>query len=112
MREANFRLCLRLRRINTKPMTCRIPLCFCGAKWGQVEWYVRDQGYVYVHMDVRGSGQSGGTYNMLDKEEQQDLYECIEWVARQDWCSGKVGGWAIILCMVAVVHGCLEPASA
>ena len=59
------------------------------ARSGAVEWYVRDR-YVYVHMDVRGSGQSGGTYNMLDKEEQQDLYECIEWVARQDF--GKVRG--------------------
>ena len=65
---------------------------FLWREVGPVEWYVRDQGYVYVHMDVRGSGQSGGTYNLLDKEEQQDYYECIEWVARQEWCTGKVGG--------------------
>ena len=65
---------------------------FLWREVGPVEWYVRDQGYVYVHMDVRGSGQSGGDYNLLDKEEQQDYYECIEWVARQEWCTGKVGG--------------------
>ena len=59
---------------------------------GPVEWYVRDQGYAYVHMDVRGSGQSGGVYNFFDREEQQDYYECFEWVGRQDWCNGKVGG--------------------
>ena len=65
---------------------------FLWREVGPVEWYVRDQGYVYVHMDVRGSGQSGGTYNLLDKEEQQDYFECIEWVGRQDWCTGNVGG--------------------
>lgn len=65
---------------------------FLWREVGPVEWYVRDQGYAYVHMDVRGSGQSGGVYNFLDREEQQDYYECIEWVGRQDWCNGKVGG--------------------
>ena len=65
---------------------------FLWREVGPVVWYVRDQGYVYVLMDVRGSGQSGGDYNLLDKEEQQDYYECIEWVARQEWCTGKVGG--------------------
>lgn len=65
---------------------------FLWREVGPIEWYVRDQGYAYVHMDVRGSGQSGGVYNFLDREEQQDYYECIEWVGRQDWCNGKVGG--------------------
>ncbi len=65
---------------------------FLWREVGLVEWYVRDQGYAYVHMDVRGSGQSGGVYNFLDREEQQDYYECIEWVGRQVWCNGKVGG--------------------
>ena len=48
---------------------------FLWREVGPVEWYVRDQGYVYVHMDVRGSGQSGGVYNQLDREEQQHNYE-------------------------------------
>ena len=65
---------------------------FLWREVGPVEWYVRDQGYIYIHMDVRGSGQSGGVYNLLDKEEQQDYCECIEWVARQEWCDGNVGG--------------------
>ena len=65
---------------------------FLWREVGPVEWYVRDHGYVYVHMDVRGSGQSNGIYNFLDREEQQDYYECIEWVGRQEWCNGNVGG--------------------
>ena len=65
---------------------------FLWREVGPVEWYVRDQGYAYVHMDVRGTGQSEGVYNFLDRAEQRDLYEAIEWTARQDWCDGNVGG--------------------
>ncbi len=59
---------------------------------GPVEWYVRDQGYAYVHADVRGSGKSEGTYDLLSADERRDLYELIEWIARQPWSNGRVGG--------------------
>ena len=39
---------------------------------GPVEWYV-SQGYAYVHADVRGTGQSEGTFRWLDRDEQTDL---------------------------------------
>lgn len=59
---------------------------------GPVEWYVRQHGYAYVHADVRGSGHSGGEYGMLSEAEQKDLYELVEWIGRQDWSNGNVGG--------------------
>ena len=43
-------------------------------------------------MDVRGPGNSEGSYEFLSPDEQQDYYESIEWVARQSWCDGKAGG--------------------
>jgi len=58
---------------------------------GPVAWYLK-QGYAYVHMDVRGSGRSGGEYHFLDRKEQRDLYEVIEWIAKQSWSNGKIGG--------------------
>jgi len=64
---------------------------FLWRETGPVEWYV-SQGYAYVHADVRGSGFSGGVYRFLDREEQRDLYELIEWIGGQRWCNGKVGG--------------------
>lgn len=64
---------------------------FLWREVGPVEWYV-SQGYAYVHVDVRGSGNSGGSYNFFDREEQRDLYEMVQWVAAQDWCTGNVGG--------------------
>ena len=58
---------------------------------GPVEWYV-DQGYTYVHADVRGSGKSEGIYGFFDETEQQDYYDLIEWIADQSWSTGKIGG--------------------
>lgn len=58
---------------------------------GPIGWYV-DQGYAVVRMDVRGTGRSGGEYRVLDAHEQADLYDVVEWIAKQPWSSGKVGG--------------------
>lgn len=65
---------------------------FLWREVGPVEWYVREHGYAVVHADVRGTGKSEGEYAMMCREEQQDLYEQIEWIARQPWCNGNVGG--------------------
>jgi hypothetical protein len=43
-------------------------------------------------MDVRGCGRSGGSFEFLGKNEQHDLYDVVQWIAAQAWCSGKVGG--------------------
>jgi putative CocE/NonD family hydrolase len=66
---------------------------FLWREVGPVNWYVEAQGYVIVHVDVRGTGQSEGDYRFLDKDEQQDLYEIIEWCGRQSWSNGRVGGY-------------------
>ena len=58
---------------------------------GPIGWYV-EQGYAYVHADVRGTGISEGEFRFLDRQEQTDLYDIIEWIARQSWSNGKVGG--------------------
>ncbi len=49
------------------------------------------RGYVYVHADARGSGQSDGIYQMFSAAEATDLYDMIEWCAAQPWSTGKVG---------------------
>lgn len=65
---------------------------FLWREVGPVQWYVENHGYVYIRADVRGSGKSEGIYNLLDETEQWDYYELIEWIARQPWCDGNVGG--------------------
>src|SRR6476469_11114510 len=47
-------------------------------------------GYAHVNTDVRGSGKSGGALCLLCEREQQDVYDVVEWVAKQPWSNGHV----------------------
>ncbi len=47
-------------------------------------------GYVVVAMDVRGRGDSDGTFEPY-RNDGQDGYDAIEWCAAQEWSTGKVG---------------------
>ena len=47
-------------------------------------------GYAHVNTDVRGSGKSGGALCLLCKREQQDVYDVVEWIAKQPWSNGQV----------------------
>ena len=49
------------------------------------------RGYVVVNCDLRGSGTSGGTGDLLSPGESDDYHDLIEWAAAQPWCTGKVG---------------------
>lgn len=48
------------------------------------------RGYAVVTVDVRGRGDSEGTFTPYF-QEGSDGYDVIEWVAGQSFCSGKVG---------------------
>ena len=53
-----------------------------------------DAGFVVALVNFRGTQLSEGTwvgYRALQWGELQDGYDTCEWLARQDWCSGKVG---------------------
>ena len=82
---------------------------FLWRETGPIDFYV-EQGYAYVHFDVRGSGRSGGQFGFLDLAEQDDLYDAIEWVAAQPWSSGKVGSIGqSYFCMTQWFLGALRP---
>ena len=49
------------------------------------------KGYVVVNLDLRGFGRSDGDSALLTALEGQDYFDAIEWLAKQPWCSGKVG---------------------
>lgn len=49
-----------------------------------------DHGYIGVVADTRGKRLSQDTL-LPYEHEQTDVYEVIDWIARQSWCNGKIG---------------------
>jgi len=84
---------------------------FLWRETGPIDFYIAN-GYAFVHLDVRGSGRSGGVFEFLGHNEQQDLYDAIEWVGRQSWCTGNVGGIGqSYYCMLQWFMAALAPPS-
>ena len=48
------------------------------------------QGYAICNPDIRGVVDSDGDSVLWDRQDGRDAYDIIEWLAEQDWCSGKV----------------------
>lgn len=47
--------------------------------------------YVTIHASVRGTGCSGGEFDLFSWRSALDGREVIEWIAGQEWSDGKVG---------------------
>jgi len=73
-----------------------MPVAFSGGRGsietGDYNFYVR-RGYALVIANIRGTYGSDGYFGNLDPDPQtiQDIYEAVEWLARQPWCDGNVG---------------------
>lgn len=52
--------------------------------------FFAQHGYAFVAVDVRGRGDSPGTF-VPYRHEGQDGYDAVEWCAAQPWSTGKVG---------------------
>src|SRR5581483_10236070 len=53
------------------------------------EWHDR---YVLVHASVRGTGCSGGHFDLFDRATAYDGKDLIDrWIPRQRWSNGRVG---------------------
>jgi predicted acyl esterase len=48
-------------------------------------------GYAVVNMNLPGYANSGGPPSAFTEHQGKCYYEAIEWIAKQPWCSGKVG---------------------
>jgi len=66
----------------------RTPLNKTGM--GYMSYYFASQGYIVAVQDVRGRFSSEGNWEPFINEGE-DGYDAIEWLAKQEWCNGKVG---------------------
>jgi len=66
-----------------------VPTFHC-VEVNDIEYFV-SRGYAYILHDQRGTGVSEGEWRFFEEKEQLDFYDCIEWIAEQPWCTGKVG---------------------
>ena len=55
------------------------------------EYFAR-HGYVFAIVDVRGRGNSGGTFDPFLREAR-DGADVVKWLAEQSWSNGKVAMW-------------------
>ncbi len=71
----------------------RMPVAICpelvSFEGGDYHFYVR-RGYAQVFVNVRGTGGSGGLFDHLGDGTIADLFDAIEWLAKQPWCDGQV----------------------
>ena len=73
------------------------PDALAGSTNAYQNWEVVDpekwvpDGYAVVRVDSRGAGRSPGYLSHNNARETKDFHDCIEWIAAQPWCSGKVG---------------------
>ena len=57
-----------------------------------IHHYIAGHGYASIRVDTKGSGDSDGLLRgEWEQEELDDGINIIEWLTKQDWCSGSVG---------------------
>jgi putative CocE/NonD family hydrolase len=62
-----------------------------GAATGGADNYLVQRGYIEVVEDIRGTGDSGGSWGLFDPIQQQDAIRVLDWAAHLPDSSGKVG---------------------
>jgi putative CocE/NonD family hydrolase len=62
-----------------------------GSATGGADNYLVQRGYIEVVEDVRGTGDSGGSWGLFDPSQQQDAIKVLNWAARLPHSNGRVG---------------------
>jgi putative CocE/NonD family hydrolase len=61
-----------------------------GSQDGELPYFVK-RGYIDVVAEVRGTGDSHGTFNLLDPIQGRDGAELVDWAAKLPHANGRVG---------------------
>ncbi len=75
------------------PAPCLFTLTpYIGQTYHDRGVYFAAHGYPFLTVDVRGRGNSEGTFRP-NIQEARDGYDVVEWLAKQPYCNGKVAMW-------------------
>ncbi|CAJ0778622.1 Cocaine esterase [Ralstonia condita] len=66
-----------------------------GAALGAADPYIVQHGYATVVVDVRGTGQSQGSWDAFGADEQSDYGHVVDWVMQQPWSNGAIGLYGV-----------------
>lgn len=76
-----------------EPRPCLFTLTpYIGQSYHDRGMYFAAHGYPFLTVDVRGRGNSEGTFRPM-LQEANDGYDIVEWLARQPYCNGKISMW-------------------
>jgi putative CocE/NonD family hydrolase len=62
-----------------------------GSATGGSDNYLVQRGYIEVVEDVRGTGDSNGSWGLFDPVQQQDAIRVLHWAAHRPHADGRVG---------------------
>ncbi len=62
-----------------------------GSATGGADNYLVQRGYIEVVEDVRGTGDSNGSWGLFDPVQQQDAIKVLDWAAHLPHSDGRVG---------------------
>jgi putative CocE/NonD family hydrolase len=65
---------------------------YIGDSYHDRAMYFASHGLPFLLVDVRGRGNSEGTFKPFE-QEIDDGYDVVEWLAAQPYCNGKVAMW-------------------
>jgi putative CocE/NonD family hydrolase len=66
-----------------------------GSALGGADPYMVEHGYATVVIDVRGTGQSEGSWDAFGDDEQADYAQVVDWVTQQSWSNGNIGLYGV-----------------
>ena len=62
---------------------------------GGADPYIVEHGYATLVVDVRGTGQSTGSWDAFGADEQADYGNVVDWVTQQSWSNGSIGLYGV-----------------
>lgn len=70
--------------------------------------YLSTHGYAELVVDVRGTGASGGVWELWSEAETRDFAEVIQWVTEQDYSDGQVALIGASYSAISALHATIQ----